>query len=554
MTDSTDWYAHTHRATKRLVAIPSVSPSSDENDVAREVLRLLHEDGGAERLTGSGLEPVPHDPRGRLVAWAFLQGESSRTVVLSGHIDTVGTADYGALEPWALQPDALMERIGRLQQIAPGLQEDMQVAPDDWMVGRGVFDMKSGVAATITVMRHLAELERAPLSIVLVATPDEENESAGMLAAVGLLTRLRDEYGLEYVGAINTDSTTSRYLGDPDRTIYEGTIGKLLPGIFVAGVPAHAGDPLAGVDAALFVAEIVHDLDLNSDLCDTVETEHGILRTPPPVVLLARDLKHHYDTQIPFAAWILLNVLTYRTGPEHLLERMRTICEVALERALRQVQAAQRRHNTHATDSKPPDWQVTVLEYDELRTDVVALLGTEVVEQELRSVWDQIPADRDKRERCVSLVQRLWALSGRQGPAVVLFLAPPVYPPIGPASGDLHQAVAATVAAHPELRLRLEPYYPYLSDMSYLGLESGVDHAGLERTMPVWRDAPGAPGGYSLPLQEIRSLNIPVVNIGPYGHAVHQAGERVLMSYSFRDVPQLIVEVIDRLGQLGPVR
>lgn len=554
MTNSTDWYAGTRRATERLVAIPSVSPSPDENDVAREVLRLLHEDGGAERLTSSGLEPVPRDPHGRLVAWAFLQGESSQTVVLSGHIDTVGTADYGALEPWALQPDALMERIGGLQAIAPGLQADMQAAPDDWMVGRGVLDMKSGVAATITVMRHLAGNERAPLSVVLVATPDEENESAGMLAAVGLLTRVRDQYGLEYVGAINADITTSRYPGDPDRTLYEGTIGKLLPGIFVAGIPAHAGDPLAGVDAALLVAELVHDLDLNSDLCDTVETEHGTLRTPPPVVLLARDLKHHYDTQIPFAAWILLNVLTYRTGPEQLLERLRTICEASLERALQHVRAAQRRHNTHASDSDLPDWQATVLTYDELRTDVVALLGTPVVEQELRFMWEQIPADRDKRERSVSLVQRLWALSGRQGPALVLFLAPPVYPHVGPAAGDLQQAVAATVAAHSELRLRLEPYYPYLSDMSYLRLESGVEPAVLERTMPVWRDTPAALGGYSLPLQEIRSLNIPVVNIGPYGHAVHQAGERALMSYSFRQVPQLIVEVIERLGRLGPVQ
>ena len=40
-----------------------------------------------------------------------------------------------------------------------------------------------------------------------------------MLQAVQLLSRLRQEYGLEYVGAINTDYTTSLYPGDPKPTI-----------------------------------------------------------------------------------------------------------------------------------------------------------------------------------------------------------------------------------------------------------------------------------------------------------------------------------------------
>jgi arginine utilization protein RocB len=39
-----------------------------------------------------------------------------------------------------------------------------------------------------------------------------------------------------------------------------------------------------------------------------------------------------------------------------------------------------------------------------------------------------------------------------------------------------------------------------------------------------------------------------MINLGPYGWGAHQRGERLLQSYSFGVLPQLIVEVIERLG------
>jgi arginine utilization protein RocB len=68
--------------------------------------------------------------------------------------------------------------------------------------------------------------------------------------------------------------------------------------------------------------------------------------------------------------------------------------------------------------------------------------------------------------------------------------------------------------------------------------------------MPVWRDpaAPARPGSYTLPLDAIRALDMPVVNLGPYGAGAHQASERTQMSYSFGTLPQLLLETIHRLG------
>ena len=586
---SGEWYAATRDYTRRLAQVRGVSPSADENRVTELALRLLREGGLDDAYTLSGLDPIEGDPHGRHNAYAFLRGQSSRAVVLLGHVDTVGADDYGALEPWAFDPDALAARRELLEGLGPDVAADLAAGPDDWMFGRGVADMKSGVAATIAVMRRLAEKARAgsppPLSVVLLATVDEENESAGVLQAVRFLHALRERHGLAYAGVVNTDYTAARYPGDPHRYIYVGTVGKLLPSIFVVGQATHAGDPFAGLDANLLAAELVRDLSMNTDLCDAVRGEVA----PPPVTLHAADLKTGYDTQLPFAAAFYLNVVTLTTSPATLLARLRGRAEtvlagllarlnVAAEDWLRATALTPRRslpgvgegetssntpeihpnHNVNVQD-RGRARSGTVLTYAELRAETAARLGEDLVADALSAEWDRWPLDEDKRERCLRLVRRLGALSGRQGPAVVLYYAPPYYPHVAalPASGvpdALSKAVAAVAAAHPELNLVVREYFPLLSDLSYLRLDPALDLAALRDNMPVWREAsacaPPRAGSYSLPIEAMRALDLPVVNVGPYGRAVHQAGERVLMPYSFGVVPQLIYETIERLARL----
>jgi arginine utilization protein RocB len=68
--------------------------------------------------------------------------------------------------------------------------------------------------------------------------------------------------------------------------------------------------------------------------------------------------------------------------------------------------------------------------------------------------------------------------------------------------------------------------------------------------MPVWREDDAAPrtGSYRLPLDAMRRLNLPVVNLGPFGKGAHQRGERALLSYSCGVLPALVYEAIERLG------
>jgi arginine utilization protein RocB len=568
------WFDETRRHTLALVRLRSVSPSQQENRVAEAIVRRLgagdegeeSEEGEAGALASAysalGLDAIPGDPWERANAFAFVRGRSERTVTLLGHFDTVDTQDYGALEPWALDPDGLRARLDTLAQMTPGVDEDEAAAPGDWLYGRGAADMKSGVAICITLMRHYARLARAgqlPLSVVMIATPDEENESAGAREAARLLARLRAEHGLRYVGAINTDYVSARFPGDDLRPVYTGSVGKLLPCVYVVGQASHVGEPFAGLDVNLLQAEIIAQFSMNPAYCETVRGQ----TTPPPVTLRASDTKTVYNTQLPFSAFLYFNLLTLERTPAQALEQMRAGTQGALRRALARVRMAELQW-TQLHGAPPPGVRAghddadavdavdaVVITWAELQTEVAARLGAEALAEALAEEWARWPADLDKRERCVRLVERLWKLSERSGPAAVLYFAPPYYPAVPAVPSPLLDALRETLAAHPDQLLVEEEFFPLLADMSYLRLDPAVDTSALRDNMPVWRDdASATPGAYSLPLEAMRALDMPVINIGPYGRSLHQRGERVLMSFSFAAAPRVIAETIARLARL----
>jgi arginine utilization protein RocB len=74
--------------------------------------------------------------------------------------------------------------------------------------------------------------------------------------------------------------------------------------------------------------------------------------------------------------------------------------------------------------------------------------------------------------------------------------------------------------------LQVEPFFPGLSDMSYLGLPGGMDISALTKNFPLWDS------GYHVPLETMAQLNIPFMNIGPLGKDAHKYTERVCLSYS----------------------
>jgi len=234
-----------------MLRIPSVSPSPEHEN---RVTRLLYDTLAVlpyfrEHPEDLRLLPLEDDPFGRNFLFAFVRrpGPTAETVILAGHADVVSAEACGELAPFAFDPE---EYTRRLEDVA--LPEDARrdLESGEWLFGRGVADMKSGLAAGIEL---LAEAASDPGSLganlLALAVPDEENNSAGMLAASAQLARRQKEEGLRYRACIELEPT---FAGGEWAlpSIYLGSIGKINTFFFCAGKETHVGEYYEGFGAA----------------------------------------------------------------------------------------------------------------------------------------------------------------------------------------------------------------------------------------------------------------------------------------------------------------
>jgi acetylornithine deacetylase len=148
--------------TRQLVAFDSVNPGLVPGAVGEGPIAQFV----ADRLSGSGFEvelvPALSDPR-RMSVIAVRDGSRpGRTVVLNGHLDTVGVE--GMAEPFSARIDG------------------------DRMFGRGTSDMKGGVAGLVIAAEQLVAAG-APGRLVLALVADEEDASLGAAAVLEALSR-----------------------------------------------------------------------------------------------------------------------------------------------------------------------------------------------------------------------------------------------------------------------------------------------------------------------------------------------------------------------------
>ena len=164
--------AHVRAIAERLVACRSASP-----DVVAETR--------CARLLAEFLPDVPRGEwptaDGRPVVWAHRRGRSRRSVVVLGHYDTVGVAEFeslGSSNDLAFDCAALRRRlVERAAQepdaFGPSALADLNREarhPGTWMFGRGALDMKSGLAAGVAVLQALARAP-APPSAACCSSP-----------------------------------------------------------------------------------------------------------------------------------------------------------------------------------------------------------------------------------------------------------------------------------------------------------------------------------------------------------------------------------------------
>jgi len=168
----------------------------------------------------------------------------------------------------------------------------------------------------------------------------------------------------------------------------------------------------------------------------------------------------------------------------------------------------------------------------------------------------------DSRERSTIIVRALVEIAGRERvldlrkPAIVVFFAPPFFPPIrGDEGSKLNKDIAAEVGTGTYGDIQFRGFYPYVSDISYMRVERAVYESlpVLEKNFPLWRNRDDEiteslrDDYFIIPFDLIHELDCDVANIGPWGKEAHGKGERVYMPYSFETVPELLYSVIRRV-------
>ncbi len=309
-----------------LTGWPSVTGTADEAAFSGKLAHYLEEIGGLAVWT----KPIPDDPLGRANVFALKRGTGRKTVLLAGHFDTVPAEDYGALKPLAFDPERLLDKtISRLRATGEHALALSDLESGDYLPGRGLLDMKAGLAAGIAVL----EAHEGEGNLLLVATPDEEDRSAGMRAAAAQIAALAKEQGLDITLAVNLDSIADDGDGSFGRSIAFGSIGKLLLTAFVVGREAHACYPFQGINANYLAAALLTAFECAPELAELTGNEIAA----PPTALKAQDLKSGYNVTTPAQAWLYWNTLQHRRSADEVLEIALWIARDAMHTAIGQL-------------------------------------------------------------------------------------------------------------------------------------------------------------------------------------------------------------------------
>lgn len=529
---------------RAMTALPSVSGSADEAAFAGRLVALLRAAPAfADQPDAVWTMPVPGGRHPRACVAALARGRGRRTVVLTGHFDTVPTDDYGDLQPLALDPDALArglaDRLARAVHSPAEIRARDDLATGDYLPGRGLLDMKGGLAAGLAVIEAFRANPDAQGNLLFLAVPDEEVNSAGARAAAPLLARAAAERGLDLVAAINLDAIADDGDGSSGRAIALGTIGKLLPSALVVGRAAHAGYSFNGLAACALAGALAAAVEWSPELTERTGTEVGA----GPTLLGMKDAKTAYDVTMPARVWMYWNVMTHRRGPAAVLDTLAGIVRRTIDPLVARLRQ-QRDAAGPIVVGPVPDVAVTT--FADLRAEVVAARpdAAEILAGYAAEVAG-LHLDLPDQNRLIT--ERLWDLSGRSNPTVVLGFAsiPYLATSLDHDDGarrlaDAAASAAEVVPARHDTTIRLDRYFLGISDMSFLGQADEGGVPVIAANTPAWGAGIPWPDGPAF-------AGIPIVNAGPWGRDYHTVLERMHAPYAFRVLPDLIAEICVRV-------
>lgn len=532
--------------TEKLVAIPSVNGTSGERAIADAIEAYLRDipyfQAHPELVITQELKD---DPLHRHNVMALLKGGDGTErdcIMLHGHIDTVDVDDYGKYKPYAFDCAKLAEAL-QSAELPEEVRRDL--ASGDYLFGRGACDMKGGDAVFLVLVRHLAQApEKLHGNLLLSFNPVEETLHRGIIEELPLLQKIQQEHDLHFRLAINNDFICPMYAGDTTRYVYTGAVGKLLPMFYIIGRETHVAQCFEGFSPDLTAAELVRLIDRNPDFCDGYQGEY----TLPPTVLKMQDLKPSYNVQTPHTACVYFNYFVHNRQVTESMALFKSAARIALDNVMQQADA---RYKTYCTLSgnrySSLLEQTQVLDYRELCDRARAVYQGDLDAFIDRTADDSIAAGDDMRITSLRIVQALCELCGIKTPTVVVFLATPFCPHNTlkrevPEEARVYaevEQIAAEFSAESGEQMKLQQFFPSLTDSSYLKIDDDADSIAMLQAC-----FPGYEKLYPVPLATAKALNIPAVNYGVWGKDCHKWTERIYMPYSFGQLPKFILKTI----------
>lgn len=527
----------------KLVSIQSDTGTCLEQDVEEYIYNYIKDFDYFQKHESFCGEYTIDEPNKRKIIWGLVQrGLTNKTVILLHHHDVVDALDYGSLTKYAYNPTGLKKALKAYrwpEHICNHLEDDR------WIFGRGTADMKAGAAIQIELLRYYSEQSDFNGNLLMLSVPDEETFSLGMRSAIPLLNDLKEKYALSYELLIDSEP----HMRDCDNVgkIYDGSVGKIMPVVYVKGVKAHIGSIFSGLNPLLILSKIMNKTETCLDFSDRKGTD----ASPPPSWSYMKDFKQNYDASIPQAAGGYFSVLTLTQTPKDLLNKLKELSLEAFEEAIEQVNGNYKKFKS-VNDTLP--WQPRVMYFSELYEIAYDESGETFVNN-YKAHIRQLQKKLDRNEITLpetnfELIKKTIEYSKINNPLVIIGISPPFYPHVsidelGQKGLSMKILESINKEAHKNKESYvIEKYFMGISDMSYTSLcDSDAVVPYIEQNMPLWESV------YTIDFQGLKALKIPSINLGPWGNDLHQMTERVFAPDVFHQTPSLIKVVIESIVQ-----